>query len=290
MNATELVTHLHRSGAHGYFWRSTDKRSRYYRVGDDPGPAQGLANIYFGVHPVNIQRLPNERGRIADVCGVNCLFSEFDAKHFGGSKDAIEAHLQARATLWPTVIVDSGGGLHCYWLLDQPHVISDDVDRKRIADLQARFVHAIGGDLGAKDLARVLRVPGTINTKYDPPRPVAIIEDWRANGIYTLEELHAWTYCMCEKFTPPDPQPSVIEPKRPQAPVENAGIAGILATLAAQREGNRNNVLFWASKRLSEKDIPHAHAETLLMPIADAIGLTDSETARTIASAYGGAA
>lgn len=68
-----------------------------------------------------------------------------------------------------------------------------------------------------------------------------------------------------------------------------AGIGGILAKVAAQGEGSRNNVLFWGANRLQEKAIPQADAEAMLTPIAQAIGLAEAEAVRTIASAYGGA-
>ena len=68
-----------------------------------------------------------------------------------------------------SVIIDSG--YHAYYLLEHPVSSSrPDSDRKRIQDIQRRWVGLVGGDDGAKDLARVLRIPGTLNSKYDPAR------------------------------------------------------------------------------------------------------------------------
>jgi hypothetical protein len=279
VNEQSLLTHLHRGGTYAYLWRSSDKQSRYFAVGTAT-PAATSPNVYFGVHPVTTRRPAHERGRIEDVAAVNCLFAEFDCKDFG-SKDAIREHLEARAMLWPSVIVDSGGGWHCYWLLDQPHILRNDADRKAAAALQARFVLAIGGDPGAKDLARVLRLPGTLNAKYDPPRPVEIIE---ANDVlYTLDELGRWV-----DYLAPIP-PSTL-PHLPTPTKQPPGIAGILATVAAQGEGNRNSVTYWAAQRLREKDVPQGDADAMLIPIAQAIGLPEAEARRTVASAYRGAA
>jgi hypothetical protein len=46
----------------------------------------------------------------------------------------------------------------------------------------------MGSDKASKDLARVLRVPGTHNHKYDPPRPVALLRftDTRRAGLRRL--------------------------------------------------------------------------------------------------------
>ncbi len=90
----------------------------------------------------------------------------------------------------PSVIVASGGGYHCYWLLREPFVLASDEDRERARRLQAAWVACVGGDGGAKDLARVLRVPGTCNLKYDPPLLVAFVRaDY--NRLYTLPDLEA---------------------------------------------------------------------------------------------------
>lgn len=91
----------------------------------------------------------------------------------------------------PSVVVDSGGGFHCYWLLDETFIVTTEADRQHLAELQSRWVQAVGGDQGAKDLARVLRVPGTLNSKpsYNPPKSVTCIE--AAFTLHTLAELEA---------------------------------------------------------------------------------------------------
>lgn len=101
----------------------------------------------------------------------------------------------------------------------------------------------------------------------------------------------AWLVDVLLPQIEPPPQPIAQPASRPakHAKPINAGIAGILATVAAAGEGERNNRLFWSANRLREKAIPQADAETMLTPIAQAIGLAEAEAVRTIASAYGGA-
>jgi hypothetical protein len=99
------------------------------------------------------------------------------------------AHIRSLA-LQPSVIVASGGGYHLYWLLDEPFVLDTDETRQRAVDVQARWVTFVRGDKAAKDIARVLRVPGTRNYKYEPARPVTFVEqDYRRT--YTLDALQA---------------------------------------------------------------------------------------------------
>ncbi|MBX3010293.1 MAG: hypothetical protein KF832_02255 [Caldilineaceae bacterium] len=64
----------------------------------------------------------------------------------------------------PSVIVDSGGGFHCYWLL-RATVPLDATNRNDVQIIQNGWVKVVGGDPGAADLRRVLRVPGTFNRK-----------------------------------------------------------------------------------------------------------------------------
>ncbi|MEZ4864478.1 MAG: DNA-primase RepB domain-containing protein [Caldilineaceae bacterium] len=64
----------------------------------------------------------------------------------------------------PSVIIDSGGGYHCYWLLRDPLPL-DETNRGDVQVVQHSWVRLMGGDAGAADLRRVLRLPGTYNHK-----------------------------------------------------------------------------------------------------------------------------
>jgi hypothetical protein len=65
-------------------------------------------------------------------------------------------------------------------------------------------------------------------------------------------------------------------------------IDGILRTLAAAREGNRNGMLFWCACRLmADHGFGLGAVIAHLLPIATGIGLTESEARKTIASAQG---
>jgi len=171
----DLLDHLHRGGGWCYTWTMPDKRTRWYPAGHLETPPADV-DTYFNVHPVN--EIPEHgepgaiRARIEDIAGINCFYSEFDIKDFADEADC-KAHIQDLQPT-PSAIVASGGGWHAYWLLDEYHPIDSDEERERIRQLQAQWVTRVGGDAGAKDLARVLRLPGTFNHKYDLPRPVLL--------------------------------------------------------------------------------------------------------------------
>lgn len=84
----------------------------------------------------------------------------------------------------PSMVIDSGHGFHCYWLFREPWVIEQETEKDRALVL-VRAVESLAGTVTARigvertgspwaldathDLARVLRVPGTVNRKSDPP-------------------------------------------------------------------------------------------------------------------------
>lgn len=198
--AKELLTALHAGGTWGYYWMLPGKSSRWWPVGR-PAPIAEALHVFFGVHPCGQvperydkdRKLSAEaiRATLVDIGSIVHVFADIDAKSFGGDKGAALAHVQVLQPA-PSVIVDSGGGFHVYWLLDAPFVFDGQADRERARTLQAAWIGHVGGDKGAKDLARVLRVPGTRNCKpeYGPDFPtvkVLIADYGRRYGLAELE-------------------------------------------------------------------------------------------------------
>lgn len=86
------------------------------------------------------------------------------------------------------LLVDSGGGLHGYWPLEDTVPAAE---WKTVA-VQLKALCAANG-LNADpavtaDMARVLRPVGSYNRKYDPPRRVLLLED---NGPFSFDKLRA---------------------------------------------------------------------------------------------------
>lgn len=78
----------------------------------------------------------------------------------------------------PSMIVNTGGGWHGYWILVEPLEI-DDTNRHEIKRTLKGMAVACGGDTKVAELARVLRMPGTVNTKPDRGGVVAhVVEDF----------------------------------------------------------------------------------------------------------------
>lgn len=90
----------------------------------------------------------------------------------------------------PSVIVDSGGGYHVYTFL-RDTVYIDDNNRDDVATTQRDWVAMWGGDQGAADIRRVLRLPGWLNCKdgWGANKPVVTIVHYDAGAVYDYAEL-----------------------------------------------------------------------------------------------------
>jgi len=110
-------------------------------------------DVYFGV-------LPREyaSGRAEDcVPNVGVLWADIDNKSVGGTHLAALMRVGA-LNLTPSIIVDSGNGIHAYWLLRKLEPFS------QVKPLMQGWQSAIGSD-SVHDAPRVLRLPGTHNHK-----------------------------------------------------------------------------------------------------------------------------
>lgn len=280
-DAIQLMRALYRSGNFGYYWRSDNKQTTWFEC-DNPAQLPTSENLYFGVHPI-IKRKTG-RGTKENVQLINCLYAEFDAKDFENDKDKALNHITA-LEIYPSALIDSGGGYHAYWFLTEPVHLDDD-NREEIDALQKAWVKTVGGDPNASDLARVLRVPGTYNAKYDPKRLVKV--EWLEPQItYTLHEL--------ENLTKPD-----IKPEKPAPKPSSTFSAGnwseslefwTTKALEQARPGNRDNTGFWLATQLRDAGLTIDQATSSSYPervpqTKDKYTRKDYE--RTVKSAYSG--
>lgn len=123
------------------------------------------------------------------VTALNLLFADFDAHDLNTAKDSLLAHIDGLPHA-PSVIIDSGGGYHCYWLLNETIELDTDEMRNRYSRLITAWLKYVGeaADTSAAGLGRVLRIAGTQNHKEAQPRPVTFVK-FDMDVRYTLEEL-----------------------------------------------------------------------------------------------------
>lgn len=112
-------------------------------------------------------------------CGVDIKQGIEVPKSFVSKKAAVSALVEfmnetGLAALGAPWLVDSGGGVHAHWPLNEDAPIDD---WKLVAEDFKRLARHKGFDIDmtvTADAARVLRAPGTTNWKYDGGRPVVL--------------------------------------------------------------------------------------------------------------------
>lgn len=101
----------------------------------------------------------------------------------------------------PTIVINSGGGLQVWWLLDRPVRVADRPDLEDVVEAWGHLMVDLGHQSGRHvdmvgDLARILRPPGTLNHKWADrrdghPVPVTVLDTTGTR--YTLDQLAALT-------------------------------------------------------------------------------------------------
>lgn len=152
----------------------------------DRGRPQG---IYFRAttlkaHPGRDDHGKPRRGAAADTLAVPMLWADLDygtAGHKGANLPPTAEDAQALVAESglpdPTVWIHSGGGLYPLWTPST--TLGVDEAAKRSVDVQAAILgasqaHGWEYGTGVSDLARVLRLPGSVNRKTDTDRPCLV--------------------------------------------------------------------------------------------------------------------
>lgn len=110
-----------------------------------------------------------------------CLYLDLDPKEFGSKQNALVEFgkfMKATQLPSPTILVDSGSGVHVYWTFNRDVPIDEwKPMAKQLKKLCAD--HAFEADKSVtEDAARVLRAPGSFNHKHSPPALCGVLKDW----------------------------------------------------------------------------------------------------------------
>lgn len=132
-------------------------------------------HVYFGVATRD-----GVAGKKENIVSIPAVWCDIDFKETpqGQADELLNQFL-----LPPTVLVHSGGGYHAYWIFDEP-VGPEDIPR--VEETLKRIAVVLKGDMKATDASRILRVPETLNVKYDPPTKVKVVSG--AWGRVNLED------------------------------------------------------------------------------------------------------
>lgn len=222
-----------------------------------------------------------KQGKAEDAALVPALWVDIDCEGDATRREAGLAVLKD-FDFGPSFIIDSGGGWHAYWLLDQPFVLHAEADRQKIAAILRGLFTTLGGDDAyVKTVAGIMRLPESINTK--PKRDGAVVRlvESHPELRYVLEAF-AWL----ESQSQPQPERvkrggAVIQKgHHPLPPRTEAYLA------SGAIEGHRNHELFAAACQLRDAGHSQADVERDLIPRYVADGCPEKEGLRTIQSVY----
>jgi hypothetical protein len=159
------------------YTRDLAKAEAFVKERDGPGAA-----IYFGANTT----LPGRKRNKDNVAEIVTLHADLDFKNIAASPDIIDQVLRA-LPLPPSTIVDSGNGFHGYWRFREalPPAL-----RERVEAALRRLAWALAGDPAVCEIARIMRLPGSHNTKDGAWKPVLV--RWNSGREYSFEELETW--------------------------------------------------------------------------------------------------
>jgi DNA primase RepB-like protein len=177
-----FLTALGPNGAvHSLASRETDRIESFLQRHDRAG-----VGLYFCVGTLRDGASGRSKNNVAWIAG---LHADIDYKDHGLAPEEIQRRLDQ--TLLPgSLVIETGGGLHCYWLFREAEAATPETIA-RIESALRRLADHIGGDLQCAECARLMRVPGTTNYKRETPVAVRVLEN-RPAARYELVELEEW--------------------------------------------------------------------------------------------------
>lgn len=172
-------------GNRSFFFKSTELHLAAQKVFE----LRNTHDVYFGVCP--LKDTPEKgRGTTSDVKAIPGFWHDLDIKCSNHKKDNLPPDIQTAGSFLisilpePSIVVSTGGGLHCYWLFDNPLVINSESDRRSAGIASKSLQSYINQEAkdrfsweldDTSDLARILRLPGTYNHKTNPFGEVKMI-------------------------------------------------------------------------------------------------------------------
>lgn len=175
-------------------WTLPDKRSYWPKTVNEANQIV-LANlnrcdVYYGVGFSPQDYGPTARCKEDDIAGIFGLWADIDFAGPGHQKPNLPEGMGQVQELFdkfglpPSVMINSGSGVHAYWPFKETWWLDTPEERVKAKALSRQWQqtlreHALelGWDIDMTyDLSRILRVPGTFNRKHTPPRRVETLQ------------------------------------------------------------------------------------------------------------------
>jgi hypothetical protein len=247
--------------------------------------ADAMNKAGFGVYFAPCLRR-EKKGDAQAVVSVPALWIDIDCDDDPGQRAAALETLRT-FDQQPSILLDSGGGWHVYYLLDTPYVLENDEDRQHIAHILHGLSAALGGDTDyVKSVASLMRLPDSANTKPERGGVVVQITEFEPDRRFPLSAFE-WL---------------AVQPQQKILPVQFVSGNGHHAPLPqvtldylsrGASNGSRNRALFDAACQFRDAGYSQVEAEAqlVLRHIADGApgenpAAREHEARATISSAY----
>jgi len=209
-------------------------------------------HIYFGANP----RL-REGGKAEDVALARCLFADWDR---GTTIEQARIRWTDACIPEPTVIVESGGGVHAWWRLQEP--ITDMV---QFSQQQKSLAIRLGSDQCIHDAPRIMRLPGFPNWKY-PSQPVCVVAHAEPDNIWSIDE-----------FPSPEHMLKAVRVSAPVAPKSMSVLSQRFLHDGACFHSGRRQTIFTVACDLKARQWSLGDAHRAIMQRAQTLGLSSEE-------------
>jgi hypothetical protein len=184
-----VTIHWRRPGNKKWPGRSCRTLEDALAVVDEILAANVDADIFFCL---SSQKDSTGKRSRANAIGVRALWMDIDVKPdnpdtYNDVPDALLNLLyfcQLVEIPEPSIVIATGGGIHAYWYSDRTLTVDEWQPYADALKAVAKN-SSLKLDAGVtSDVSRILRVPGTINYKYDPPRPVRFVPTYCSGKRY----------------------------------------------------------------------------------------------------------
>lgn len=170
-------------------WTLADKRSHWFREIDEA--ASFIESVHDRDVYVGVGLSPRDFGATHrcpsdQILGLVGFGADLDLKSEAHTTTALPRSIADAlsiipAAMPPTAVVATGNGAHAWWLFKEPLVFDSGEERNATAELITRWQTLLRLNAANRgwafdrlsDLARILRIPGTLNNK-DPQNPKAV--------------------------------------------------------------------------------------------------------------------
>lgn len=143
------------------------------------------ANAGFGVA---VRKDLEGSGGAENLLHTRALWVDIDDPDI--SIESIDQRAEDNGYEKPHYVVRTGGGVHLYWILNEPHPLEDQAGRRNFSKRLRLLATAFEGDEKCAEPARVMRAPGTPNMKAHYPeddRPWCHVERHLGSDLLTVQ-------------------------------------------------------------------------------------------------------